>query len=356
MAKVPNQSDEAVDTVFDNLQLDQNELGIGNADDFDAGDDQQLAGADDAGLSEGDEGIGEFIQDDADKQGQQQLDDLRVTHTQQRKPFPKSSEVKSDKQGNLVDKTGKIVAKKGAEARLYQNLHKTRGELEGERTRIQDLSGRLTKAVDIAKRLYQQNETYRGVTESLKEFGFTPKDQLDAMQLYADLRANTKETLTRLLTRAAANGITLEQFSGGVDPKSIIDVVRSEIEKRTKPFEDHQKTLQEREESERKAKEELNAINLEVNEFFQRNPDALPDLPVFAKVLSDPRFNRMTLPEIWLNIKLHRLQKPRTSRTPNRGSLPNGRRSPPNAGTNLAPVSDSYDSIITGVLEASGIK
>jgi len=345
--RTPGNNAAAEDTVFGNLGLDREELGLeadDAQDDLGTGDDQQ--------------------QDDQGDDGHQQLDDLRVSHTgddrqqqrQQPKPFPQRSEVKPDGKGNLVDATGKIVARAGSEARLYQNLHQVRQQLQQRDVQTADMNRRLSRAVEIGQELARENDQFKAQQKAITDLGIKPEDQLAAMQLYSRLQRDPENEIKRILTRAAANGIKLDNLStpGGVDAKSLLDTIREEIGKSVNPL--RERSLQE--EKERKAEADrqaaLQRTTDEVNQFFMQNQDAQPFVPVFQQVLSDPRFKHMSLGEIWARIQLNQMRngnsQPRRQPNSQSRSLPSGRNQPQQGNSGMAPVNATYDEILRGVL------
>jgi cell division septum initiation protein DivIVA len=276
-----------------------------------------------------------------------------VIHT---RPLPERAEVKADKNGNLLNKNGEIVARAGREARMYQNLHKTKAEAKTLKGQIDDLNGRLQRAVQIGRGFHTELQTLKATSEAIKQFGLDQTEHLSALRLFKDLKDNPANAIKNLLTRAAANGINVQELGGpaGADPKSIVDLIRQELS-----------PLKERTEQERKNAEAAQAeraqrerIQGEVNSFFAQNPEAQQYLPVFTSTMK--QYPGMTLGEIWARIQLHFAQNPQDRRSKNsRGqaprSLPSGRGAPVNSANDMAPVSDSYDAIVRDVMTKAGI-
>ena len=111
----------AEDTVFSNLGLTREDLGIG---------DDDGSGNEDLGLDSGSGDRGDGSGNEASES--------RTSHTTtERSGLPPTAEVHPDHKGNLVNEYGQIVARSGKEARLYQDLHKTKGQ-------AQTLQGQIT--------------------------------------------------------------------------------------------------------------------------------------------------------------------------------------------------------------------
>lgn len=301
-----------------------------------------------------------------------QLDDMRVTHTgkDKKKPLAKKAEVTADRNGNLIDKSGKVVARAGAQARFYQNWQRERRKAAEFASQAQDFQGRLTRAVDIGRQLHSENQQLKAGAQKLQEFGFTPNDQINAMQLYSDLRTSPEATVKKILTRMAAQGITvggMQPGSGGgaFDVKTVMDMIRGEIGKSMNPLLEQRRQEQQERETAQRQQQEINNVKGEVSDFFRRNPDARRYISTFQKVMADPRYANMSLGEVYVNIlrnNQNRQQPSNRQRTPSQGSLPRGRGTPPNANANggkrepLAPLDASWDKIIGDVLDQSGYR
>jgi ribosome-binding protein aMBF1 (putative translation factor) len=351
----------AEDTVFENLGLTRADLGM-DTDDQGSGNDDLEQGS---GNEQGDLGLGEEQQKPQPKGQDQQP--ARMSQTPQESRLPASAEVHADHKGNLVNEYGQIVARAGKEARLYQDLHKTRGQLQTQsqahERQINDVNTRLQKAVEIGRGFHQELTTLRAQTESVKQFGLDQGEHLTALRLFKELRDNPQSAIKNILTRAATNGINVTELGlapGGIDSKSLLDMIRQEIGTAVNP-------LKERTEAENRQRAQLaqeNArkaeIDGEVASFFDQNPDARQYLPVFTQTIQ--RFPGMTLGECWARIQLQLATNP-PQRSPNsRGpngrqrSLPNGRPAPMNAGQeDIAPVSESYDAIIQRAMREAGM-
>jgi hypothetical protein len=340
---LPNQAAE--DTVFSNLGLTREELGMG--DDDGSGNEDLDAGSGNEDL--GDAGSG----NEPDDGGQPD----RVTHTS---PFPARSEVKPDGRGNLIGADGKIIARAGKEARLYQDLHKTRGQAQTLQGQLGEVTNRLRKAVEIGQNLHRELEQSRAASNAIKQFGLDQSEHLTALRLFKELRDNPKEALKNILTRAVTNGINVTELGlqGGVDPKSLVDMIKQEISKEMSPLKERTETDRRTQEQQRQERERLGTLQREVDTFFNENQEAREYLPVFTETLK--QFPGMTLGEIWARIQLHFALNPAdTRRTPSnspRRSLPHGRGTPSNGGGNpdIAPVTDSYDAIVKDALTKAG--
>jgi hypothetical protein len=362
---LPNQAAE--DTVFENLGLSREELGLDTDDlgsgneDLDAGGSGNEGDDDDFQLdTRGQQGADDDDQGDEPQRGRGQQES-RVSQTEKKPtPFYHRSEVKPDKQGNLVNAEGIIVARKGREARLYQENHKFRGQAQTMQGQVTEVTGRLRKAVEIGQRLHRDLVAAQSHNDAIKQFGIDSAEQLTALRLYKELRDEPAKAIKNILTRAAANGINIAELgaTGGADPKSLIDLVRETIGKELNPLrESTAAAAQARKDAEAQTAQ-ANEIQGQVDSFFSQNPDAVPYLPAFTKVIQ--KFPGMSLGEIWARMQLAQQKNPQLRRTDQnsqrqngrRRSLPQGRQMPAaNGSEDLAPVTDSYGKIVGDALD-----
>lgn len=318
-------------------------------------------------------------QDDADDDGDELFappQERRVPEQRGPRPqpqpraMPARAEVDRDARGNLVDKaTGEVVARAGREARFYQDAHRARSERDQQTAVAQDLTSRLNKAVELGTQLFERLKENQTNNEFAPErTGLSVAEQREAIGFAKEAKADPIGTIKKLLTRAAAGGIDLSSIGlagGNFDPKSLMDLVRTEISQHMTPLQ--QRTQRETEEStrQRQEKESLDASKAELNTFLTQNPEARDYLAVFQQVYSQPQFQHMSLGEVWSRLQLNllrrnqpvpgpqgRRQRPqnqRNSRPPNGGQ---GR--PPQGGRRqegeLAPVTMSYEDIVRGLL------
>lgn len=363
----------ALETVFDNLQIDPDSLITDGQDDLldDGGElgddgDQGDRGEQDAFGFESDDPLGSA------------LDDLRVSHTRQpdqgrqqqrqpqQRPFPRTAEVKPDARGNLVGRDGQIVAKAGKEARMYQDTQRARRDLATATANVESVQGRLNEAVEIGQRLLTENNAFKAQQKQIKDFGLEPSEQISAIQLFLDLKKNPGDTLKRMLTRAAASGITIDNLSprggpAGFDPASLLDTIRGEISKALNPLTERSAAEKQEQERQQAEAQQRRQIEQDVKTFFEQNPEAVPHAPVFQRLLGQREFAGMTLGELWAKIQLrmHQLRdgsQPRNGRT---RQIPQGRGAPAGGdrGQNdMADLDVSYDSILNGVLDQHGVQ
>lgn len=358
-------NDTAMATVLDNLGMDgpedlNNDLETGNESDFnenETGDDQDT-GDDRVSHTE------DRQQQQRQPNRQQQQRDRNQPQQQQPRQLPRNAEVQPDQRGNLVDRDGKIVAKAGMEARLYQDLHRTRGAFAQEQARTAEVTTRLTKAIDIGQRIHNELQTTKQQLQELQSVGkrlnLADAEQMQALQFAAEMKTDPAGAIRRILTMAATRGVDLTKIgipAGGLDPKALSDLIKEQITQAMNPLKERsEQERQQQVETERMARERQEA-DTQVETFFQRNPDARQHLAIFQAIYEQPQFANMSLGEAWARIQLNQARQP-TQQTQGRQQLrsraiPSGqRREPGRAPANdMADVNESYDAILREVME-----
>lgn len=296
--------------------------------------------------------------------------------------FDPRADFRRDQKGNLVDpRTGEVIARAGSEARIYQRIHKQATEyIRGASQRIQghlaQESEKLNRAVEIGLGFEKELNDARQQLQRVNAFELQPDQLLEAGQLYKQAQTDPVGVLKHLLTRAALNGIDIQQLgfdSQNLDSKSILDLVRSEIAKGVKPVQDYASQRQQETQQTQVQQQYLDQARTQVEGFFKSTPAAVPFMNIFHAVLSQPQFQQMSLSAIWDKLQLHLMRKgidpfnpqpqQRQQRQQTRGgngqsrSLPSGQGMPPgsndrgrqqNAG--VAHPSKSYDAIIREIL------
>jgi hypothetical protein len=306
---------------------------------------------------------------------QRQRDDMarsgaapqRVSHS-----IPAGGEVRPDQQGNLVAPDGTIVARAGREARLYQRAanegtERIKRAFEQEQFKHskvqrehQELQGKLSE-YDSLLRTYEERD------EAIKGLGLNPEHQVEAMRLFKQLTTDYPGTLQRLMTQAASRGVDVAGLANrGVDPKALTDAITEKFEALLKPMTERTEAEQQREAVEAEAQEQQAVLEREVQDFFAQNREAVPHAPVFLRVLEQPQYQHMTLGEIWARIQLSMARSGQQGVAPNgdrnaggnqvqrRPAVPNGRGHPQAGNTEMAPVNQSYESILRDVINEAG--
>jgi hypothetical protein len=377
--RVNQQTAETV--VRESLGLSAEDLGMNPAPDgFDqddgAGDDLGDTGSGDDGLgsddlgdsgvsqdqgngrqSASDDGLGDLTQPQAAPQRQSQPDRI-----------PAQAEIRTDGKGNLVDrKTGQIVAKAGAEARMYQKMHKAVQQSQVVQAQNQDLTQRLNKAIELGTQMFNRLKEHqeRQGEYAPERYGLQAHEAVEALNFAKMAKSDPVSAIKAILTRASAGGIDLSSIGlqgGNFDPKSLLDLVRGEISQQMNPLKERSQRETAQEQARREAEETAAQYRNELNNFLTANPQAREFLPVFQKIYEQPAFQNMSLGEVWARVQLNLIRQNGNQRPANqqrRGNnprIPNGRNRPPqgsNGKSNLAPVDMSYEDIVRDVIRGS---
>jgi len=325
----------------------------------------------------------EAPQRDRDNQGTQ-----RGEQRQQQDPlkqntlkFDPRSTFRQDKKGNLIDaRTGELIARAGSEARIYQRVHKQasdyiRAATGNIQNQMQGERQKLNRAVEIGLGFEKELSELKQYVSQINAFELPKEGLIEAAQYYKQAQSDPVGVLKNLLTRAALSGIDISQLGmdpNGLDPKSLVEQIRKEIQQGIAPVAQFTNQQQAERQEQQVQSQYLQQAERQVSEFFGKTREAIPFTHIFHAVLQQPRFQHMSLGEIWDKIQLHlmrngvnprqppsRTQRQRLSGTrdvPSR-SLPNGQGMAPSGGdTNgrgpagPAHPSMSYDAIIREVL------
>jgi hypothetical protein len=295
--------------------------------------------------------------------------------------FDPRATFRQDQKGNLLDtRTGELIARAGSEARIYQRVHKQasdyiRAATGNIQNQMQGERQKLDRAVEIGLGFEKELSELKGFVGKLNAFDLKREEFLEAAQYFKQAQSDPVSVLKNLLTRAAMSGIDISQLGfdpKGLDPKTIVEMVRKEINQGIEPVKQYTAQQQKAQEERQTESQYLQKAERQVSEFFGRTKEALPFTGIFHAVLSQPRFQNMSLGEIWDKIQLHlirngvdprnppsRSQRQRlngTREVPSR-SLPNGQGMAPSSSNgsgrgNAGPAhpSMSYDAIIREVL------
>lgn len=385
MAKVPFNDSDAQDIIFgalgtnarevngDTNDDDDNEGQTGFEDNDDGDEGEGLVNDND--LDEGDEGDDEGGAEFDSNDDGQELDDL--SERQPAQEFIRDAKgnivrrgTKVDRQGNIVDAQGRIIARAGNERRFYNDLNKARYERAQVEARLRNVGGNLQKTVDIAERLLAENtqlkEQVGKSNQQAKALGLDDRQAIEAMTWYKGFQTDAIGSLKRLLTQAAARGIDVTQLGlqpGGIDSKSLLDLVSSSIDEKLKPLTELQQREQQQRQQQERSAEEQRRIAEDTVAFFQENPEAQRYGRVFEAIYKNPKTQNIPLREAWLRIQLQ--VKNMSGRQNGRGrgqqqqrrGMNNGRRapSPPARGT-MAPINESTDKTLLAVLDELGVQ
>lgn len=365
------EADNLREQVFSNLDLDENDLG--GEEEVEEGGEESSEEATEGGDGEADTDddsldidrlIAESERTDGETAPQKGKKETKVP------PGP-PSRYDRDQKGNILDpKTGQVIARAGAEARLYVDARNARISAHQAGLERDRLHGHLQEAVAFIEKFRTENRILKEYNSSAERMGVTPQESAAAVELVSKLKKGGEvaiSALKEILTRAATAGIDVQSLGvggGGIDPKTLVDM----IDQRFAPIKDKFTKDQNAQIRAHQAREEQrvrfeNAAQHTVG-FFQSNPEATPYAPAIERMLRDPKFQGWSLREVWQAIQLH-LSRTRgngsNGATPERQS--NHREVPRGVprvdlafdASRPAPVSMSYEDIVDEVLTANGM-
>lgn len=349
---------EAMDMVLDNLGMDG---------EFEAGDDSHEQSGDEGESFESNQ----FESRDLDRRIDEPQPQVQNQRAAQQHGLPRGAEVRADQRGNLIGPDGKVVAKAGFEARMYQETQRSKRELATEQLRSQDLTSRLNRAIELGQQFHNRIEM---LTAQLNDrntaaarLGLNDNESIQAMQLASEAKRDPVSALKKILTMAAAAGVDVTRIGiapGGVDSQALMGMVQGEIRNAMTPLQQRMQAEQQQREQQEVAQRVYRETEQELNSFFMQNPAAREYIPVFHAVLSQPQFQHMSMGEVWARIQLNHMRLTgqqnghnvrQNGRMPVR-NLPNGRGSPQmSRPSDMAPVNLSYDAILRETLDALGV-
>jgi hypothetical protein len=195
--------------------------------------------------------------------------------------------------------------------------------------------------------------------------GLNDSESIQAMQLASEAKRDPVSALKKILTMAATAGVDVTRIGiapGGVDTQALMGLVQNEIRGAMTPLQQRMQMEHQQQQQQETAQRIYSETEREINTFFTVNPAAREYIPIFHAVLSEPRFQHMTMGEVWAKIQLNQMrmagngngylrQNPQMRR-----NLPSGRGMPYMAQPNeMAPVNQSYDAILRETLDALGV-
>jgi hypothetical protein len=228
--------------------------------------------------------------------------------------FDPRATFRQDRKGNLVDtRTGEIIARAGSEARIYQRVHKQasdyiRAATGNVNNTINQERAKVQRAVEIGLGFERELSQLKATFNQINAHELQKDQLLEAAAYYKQAQTDPVGVLKNLLTRAALSGIDISQLGmdkNNLDPKSIVDMVRKEIQQGIAPVQQFTNQQQAERQNKQVEAQYLQQAERQVSDFFGSTPQAVPYTHVFHAVLSQPRFQHMSLGEIWDKVQLH---------------------------------------------------
>lgn len=210
-----------------------------------------------------------------------------------------------DKQGNVVDAKGNVLARTGKERRLYEDAHNSKFALGQAQQQLGEMNGIMVKAQQLFAALKAENTTLKEAQNAGNAQGLSAQEQAEAMELYSRGKSDPITIVKELLTRASQSGYDLGEFNQGVpfDLKSLTDGIVGQIKPLVEPFSVQQQQTSAHDQAVADARKEA-------SEFLGRNPGAVPYADTIATMVGDEsnRFGNPSMNEAWLMIQNYLLQ------------------------------------------------
>lgn len=269
----------------------------------------------------------------------------QVNTTKQTNEQGKNKSKGNNNSQDLLDGNGNIIAKAGAERRFYEENVKLKRDRDIFNTQVMP---KLRQNYDA---MVARVKAYDDAMKSMQAGDLTPEDMQTGFNLIRQWKKSPQDTLKFLLTQAKSYGINIDGV-GGVDAGAINQM----LDEKLKPF------IQERETRIRQQQIEQQSIQ-QYNDFIQKYPDAEKHTEELAYLLR--KNPNMSLDAVYFMLRNHYSTKGYDFNTPlaeilqqsvnNRVNMNVPHVNPGNnvekITQKVAPISESYDTIIKNVLK-----
>lgn len=184
------------------------------------------------------------------------------------------SPLKIDKDNNVVDESGNIIATAGSARRHYENF-----------MRMKDTATVLQNQLRQAQ---EQQAQLRVLNDMPAKFGLSLGETESALQLMQAFKTDPVRTLKNMIAQAHASGLQLEdeQTQAGIDRESLRAIIKQELQPFAPLAQQHQAQV-EVDEYRVKAEEQAAA-------FFAQFPDAVQHEQYIAKLIESTGNDLMT--------------------------------------------------------------
>jgi hypothetical protein len=206
--------------------------------------------------------------------------------------FNPAGKYAADKNGNLIDKAGKIIAKSGAERKLFQTMRDA--VINEQRSNIK-LAKRLDELARLTNNLYQKYQELGAAKTYASTVGLTEEENRTAVDMAALSKRDPLGAAKMHLTKLHLAGVDISSLGapGAIDPKTIAAEVTKQVQAGIAA---QQKPVTSPEDDRRAA------VTAEATEFLDENPEAVPYVKLIGEAKA--KYPKMGLPEIWTRIKL----------------------------------------------------
>lgn len=360
--------------VAQNFELDESDGELGGDEGSEAAEDVESSGQEEAvDRTEDDDLLGniEKFMRDSERADQTQPKKGQAKAPPQTQPQTRPDRYEQDQRGNIIDpKTGQVVAKAGAEARLYMDGRKAKMDAYQAGVQNQQLRGYVQQAVGFINQYKAQLDGMREANSHSERLGVTPQETMQAVEFVSRLKKGGPDAIgaiKEILTRAAAAGIDVASLGAGgsaIDVKSLVDGIRAEFAPIRQDIDAQKASVQRQREQEAQQEQQWNKAAEVTLNFFQNAPEAVPYAKVIEAGLRDPRFRGWTIREVWQHIQLHLAKNGANGSGSNESShrsgsepIPRGGRIPSGATYDAlrpAPVNMRFEDLVNEVLDQAG--
>lgn len=191
------------------------------------------------------------------KQPELSRDDLeieRLAGEPERKPDSNTIKVKSDEKKNLVADTGQVIAKSGAERRIFEKVQK---ENELLRTQYNEFQKFLPKYKEDYDRLANENKSYANIKSICEQGGISNQEMGIAVELIKNYKNDPVATVKNMLDDLKSKGYDINNLESKQNEDKRIQEM---LDERLRPY-------TEKLEQERIREEQINAFREQVEEF-----------------------------------------------------------------------------------------
>lgn len=310
-----------------------------------------------------------FLRDTEVKDNRKQTKDGKGEQRQEEQPRTRPDRYEQDQRGNVIDpRTGKVLARAGAEARLYMDSRRAKMDAFQATRERDELRGHLQQAIGFVQQFRAQLNGMREANSQAERLGVSPSEISQGVEFIARLKKGGPEgiqAIKEILTRAAAAGMDVQSLgvgAGGIDVKAIIDQIRQEFAPIKSGFENARLSASQQQEHQARQQDAYNRAAEITYSFFAQNEDALPFAPVIEKALRDPRYSGWTIREVWQQIQLHLAKRAGNGSANGQGThrgLPRGGRQPFGGQIDQEPVAhpdQSFDEMVNQILDEHGMQ
>jgi hypothetical protein len=351
MLDMVNQIDEADGTDYGDGPEDEEDIEGDDNDEEDAGDDDSEGGQDDDDNSDDDS----ESSDDSDGRPGVSTESRSVNQPDIKGLRPVPGGFLQDKNGNLYNAQGQLLARAGSERRLFERSQRQGSMLEEQRSAIERLS--------------QENQQYKQAMEAPARLGINAEDLQIGYPIIADFKRDPVAATRKMLEMVLGMGHNLNEVIGGDGGQSLdMKAVSRMLEDRLAPLNDirNARDQQQKVEQERRATEaaitrfvdehEHSSLHLEaIDSLIGKNPGMTPERAYFEiRAFAQKHnldFSKPLGPQI-AGVQNQR-QQPQRRQSPRNIPLPNGRSRPAVRNMdqgNSASATDTWDSIINRAL------